>query len=426
MIGKERLLTNGWQILKFSECIKQLNTGLNPRNHFSLGHGSFKYITAKNLTQFGTIDFSKCDFIDEQAKRIIHRRSDIQVGDILFSSRAPIGHCHLICEKPDDYDIGESIFSIRVNRKIILPDYLCLYMASDYFVRMASLHTTGSIIQEIRISNLMDIDVILPPMNEQRRIAECFKKIDRKIALNNKINDNLQQQLQLLYDYWFKQYDFPDENGNPYRASGGAMTWNEHLKQNMPLNWKEAQLKNIFDVSGKAISREECQTDAYYTPIDVIPKRTITFAGGLPAAEANSSLQLYEENDVLLGAMRVYFHRVCISAQSGITRTTTLVLRPKEAEYLGYAYQVLNDDDAILYATQHSSGTQQPYVNWNDALENYRFAMPSNPKLLYEYSKISEPLIVKAKNCARETEQLTKLRDWLLPMLMNGQATISD
>lgn len=63
MIGNERLLTNGWQILKFSECIKQLNTGLNPRNHFSLGHGSLKYITAKNLTQFGTIDFSKCDFV---------------------------------------------------------------------------------------------------------------------------------------------------------------------------------------------------------------------------------------------------------------------------------------------------------------------------------------------------------------------------
>ena len=263
-------------------------------------------------------------------------------------------------------------------------------------------------------------------IKEQKELITILEKIDRRIDINRKINDNLQQQLQLLYNYWFKQYDFPDENGNPYRSSGGAMTWNEHLKQNMPLNWKEAQLKDIFDVSGKAISREECQTDAYYTPIDVIPKRTITFAGGLPAAEANSSLQLYEENDVLLGAMRVYFHRVCISAQSGITRTTTLVLRSKQAEYLGYAYQVLNDDNAILYATQHSSGTQQPYVNWNDALENYRFAMPSNPKLLYEYSKISEPLIVKAKNCARETEQLTKLRDWLLPMLMNGQTTISD
>ena len=240
------------------------------------------------------------------------------------------------------------------------------------------------------------------------------------------LNDNLEQQAKLIYDYWFTQFDFPDENGKPYCSSGGKMVWNEQLKRNIPENWKVAQLKDIFNVSGKPISRDDCQTDAYYTPIDVIPKRTITFAGGLSAAEANSSLQLYEENNILLGAMRVYFHRVCISAQSGITRTTTLVLKPKADEYLGYAYQVLNDDNAILYATQHSSGTQQPYIKWNDVLENYRFAMPSNPKSLYEYSKISEPLITKAKNCARETEQLRKLRDWLLPMLMNGQATISD
>ena len=191
MKGKEKLLSRGWKVLKFSECVTQLNTGLNPRSNFSLGHGKLRYITAKNLTKFGAIDFSKCDFIDDQAKRIIHRRSDIQVGDILFSSRAPIGHCHLINEEPLDYDIGESIFSIRVKQEIVLPDYLCLYLTSDYFVRMASLHTTGSIIQEIRIGDLMDTEVILPPMNVQNRIAECLKKIDRKIELNGKVNDNL-------------------------------------------------------------------------------------------------------------------------------------------------------------------------------------------------------------------------------------------
>lgn len=139
------------------------------------------------------------------------------------------------------------------------------------------------------------------------------------------LNDNLEQQAKLIYDYWFTQFDFPDENGKPYCSSGGKMVWNEQLKRNIPENWKVAQLKDIFNVSGKPISRDDCQTDAYYTPIDVIPKRTITFAGGLSAAEANSSLQVYEENNILLGAMRVYFHRVCISAQSGITRTTTLV-----------------------------------------------------------------------------------------------------
>ena len=286
--------------------------------------------------------------------------------------------------------------------------------------------SSGTKVKHTSPEKIYDVEVEIPDVISQQKIANLLWAIDEKIANNNAINDNLEQQAKLIYDYWFTQFDFPDENGKPYCSSGGKMVWNEQLKRNIPENWKVAQLKDIFNVSGKPISRDDCQTDAYYTPIDVIPKRTITFAGGLSAAEANSSLQLYEENNILLGAMRVYFHRVCISAQSGITRTTTLVLKPKADEYLGYAYQVLNDDNAILYATQHSSGTQQPYIKWNDVLENYRFAMPSNPKLLYEYSKISEPLITKAKNCARETEQLRKLRDWLLPMLMNGQATIND
>ena len=286
--------------------------------------------------------------------------------------------------------------------------------------------SSGTKVKHTSPEKIYDVEVEIPDVISQQKIANLLWAIDEKIANNNAINDNLEQQAKLIYDYWFTQFDFPDENGKPYCSSGGKMVWNEQLKRNIPENWKVAQLKDIFNVSGKPISRDDCQTDAYYTPIDVIPKRTITFAGGLSAAEANSSLQVYEENNILLGAMRVYFHRVCISAQSGITRTTTLVLKPKVDEYLGYAYQVLNDDNAILYATQHSSGTQQPYIKWNDVLENYRFAMPSNPKLLYEYSKISEPLITKAKNCARETEQLRKLRDWLLPMLMNGQASIND
>ncbi len=309
---------------------------------------------------------------------------------------------------------------------IVYSKYIAFFLRSKYFRKVLDCNTIMTLRASFNEDMFSFLYLYLPDYEEQVRIGDLLYKMEMKIRTNNKINDNLEQQAKLIYDYWFTQFDFPDENGKPYCSSGGKMVWNEQLKRNIPENWKVAQLKDIFSVSGKPISRDDCQTDAYYTPIDVIPKRTITFAGGLSAAEANSSLQLYEENNILLGAMRVYFHRVCISAQSGITRTTTLVLKPKADEYLGYAYQVLNDDNAILYATQHSSGTQQPYIKWNDVLENYRFAMPSNPKLLYEYSKISEPLITKAKNCARETEQLRKLRDWLLPMLMNGQATISD
>ena len=380
MIGNERLLTNGWQILKFSECIKQLNTGLNPRNHFSLGHGSLKYITAKNLTQFGTIDFSKCDFIDEQAKRIIHRRSDIQVGDILFSSRAPIGHCHLICEKPDDYDIGESIFSIRVNRKIILPDYLCLYMASDYFVRMASLHTTGSIIQETRISDLMDTDVILPPMNEQRRIAECFKKIDRKIALNNKINDNLAQQAQLLFDFMFQDISGSKHIGDfivPQR--GTALLSKDAIPGDIPV------------VAGGLVP------STYHNAANTVaPVITISSSG------ANA------------GFVNLWGVPVWSSDSSFIDFKMT--------PYVYFWHALLKRHQNNIYKIQ--TGSAQPHI--------YPSHIASLPVCDLDFGKVADytervtPLFTLISKNYKESNQLRALRDWLLPMLMNGQATISD
>ena len=380
MIGNERLLTNGWQILKFSECIKQLNTGLNPRNHFSLGHGSLKYITAKNLTQFGTIDFSKCDFIDEQAKRIIHRRSDIQVGDILFSSRAPIGHCHLICEKPDDYDIGESIFSIRVNRKIILPDYLCLYMASDYFVRMASLHTTGSIIQEIRISDLMDTDVILPPMNEQRRIAECFKKIDRKIALNNKINDNLAQQAQLLFDFMFQDISGSKHIGDfivPQR--GTALLSKDAIPGDIPV------------VAGGLVP------STYHNAANTVaPVITISSSG------ANA------------GFVNLWGVPVWSSDSSFIDFKMT--------PYVYFWHALLKRHQNNIYKIQ--TGSAQSHI--------YPSHIASLPVCDLDFGKVADytervtPLFTLISKNYKESNQLRALRDWLLPMLMNGQATISD
>ena len=180
---KENLFMKECKILKLKDCISQLNTGLNPRQNFSLGNGSLRYITAKNLNKFGTIDFTKCDFIDEKAKDIIHKRSDIQIGDILFSSRAPVGHCHLIQNEPDYYDIGESIFSIRVNPNIVLPEYMCLYLSSDYFVKSASNYTTGSVIQEIRIANLMNMDIIIPTKDVQKKISNIIIAISKKLKI---------------------------------------------------------------------------------------------------------------------------------------------------------------------------------------------------------------------------------------------------
>ena len=156
-------LSSSWANKKLSDIIVRINTGLNPRDNFCLGNGSIKYITVKNLTTDGTLDFSNCDTINPAARQIIHSRSDISVGDILFASIAPLGRCFLIQTHPTDWDINESVFSIRVSTQLVSSEYLYSYFMSDQFIAKAQSSSTGSIFKGIRIGTLLDMDIVIPP-----------------------------------------------------------------------------------------------------------------------------------------------------------------------------------------------------------------------------------------------------------------------
>lgn len=114
----------GWKVTSLKDCISHINTGLNPRDNFKLGNGTIKYITVKNLTENGNIDFSNCDIIDENARELVHNRSEISIGDILFASICPLGRCCLIRTEPKTWDINESVFSIRPNSEKITSQFL--------------------------------------------------------------------------------------------------------------------------------------------------------------------------------------------------------------------------------------------------------------------------------------------------------------
>lgn len=319
-----------------------------------------------------------------------------------------------------DFWTVDTMYWAVVTNPCAYPRYLYLYLR---LLDLGALNS-GSALPSMTNTAYNMVPISLPDIETQKRVADFIFKILDKIETNNKLSATLEATAKTIYDYWFTQFDFPDENGKPYRSSGGKMVWNETLKREIPAGWVCSSLNEILCLVGENIKDIVGHEKLFYSPIDCLPMKKMTFAGGLSSEEANSSLQLYEENDILLGAMRVYFHRVCIAAQNGITRGTTMVLKPTNKELLGYSYQVLNEEKAINYATVNSVGTQQPYINWNNALENYKFPKPVQNGLLEKYSIIVVPIIEKTKEIAKENLALTSLRDYLLPLLMNGQATI--
>ena len=172
------IIPESWTFCKVQDIISNICTGLNPRDNFKLGTGDIKYITVKNLTSNGTLDFTGCDTIDESARTIVHNRSDIQIGDILFASIAPLGRCYLIQSEPTDWDINESVFSIRANTDIITPAFLYLYFMSDAFIKHATSSSTGSIFKGIRINTLLETELCVPPLSVilkfEERLASIF------------------------------------------------------------------------------------------------------------------------------------------------------------------------------------------------------------------------------------------------------------
>lgn len=192
----KREIPEGWEVVNLSSCIKSINTGLNPRKNFKLNTGKFKYITVKNINIDGSIDFNNCDTIDIEALKLIQDRSKLSKGDILFASIAPLGRCYLLEETPTDWNINESVFSIRPNNNI--SSYLLYYyLVSDEFIKKATYSTVGSVFQGIRINTILNIKMILP----KKEIIHCFdSRISSLILLKYKrLNEN--QELTKLRDF---------------------------------------------------------------------------------------------------------------------------------------------------------------------------------------------------------------------------------
>lgn len=195
IIGRE--IPKGWRVGKVKDCIEHINTGLNPRDNFTLGDGDIRYITVKNLTTRGTIDFSSCDTINEKARDIVHKRSDVREGDILFASIAPLGRCAIVMEPPEKWDINESVFAIRPNLSIVSCEYLYMYFMSEQFIKQAEHSSTGSVFNGIRISVLEDMPILLP----DKGVKECFQDLSSKIFRLKYLCERENQELVSLRDF---------------------------------------------------------------------------------------------------------------------------------------------------------------------------------------------------------------------------------
>ena len=239
------------------------------------------------------------------------------------------------------------------------------------------------------------------------------------------LNDNLLNQLKTIYDYWFVQFDFPDENGNPYRSSGGKMAWNEKLKRDIPTEWN---CQNIRELT--AITWGQCPDGKNILSKSAEEKDLIDYCSGAGdmkggflvdcQAKTNNSKRFAYEDDILvsvagkIGNMCVVDHTISL----GRAAMAFSVNNHNELTFIYMTLQTLNKKMTTI-----STGSIQKVIN-NDHIDEFNF--PYNREIVSIFGELTLDIFNELKQISNENKELIKLRDWLLPMLMNGQATIAD
>ena len=311
-----------------------------------------------------------------------------------------------------------------IDESIIDYQYCYYLLASDdltnYLCGINS-NTSGSH-KRINPDILLDLEVALPVLDEQKRIGSILANLDRKIALNRSINHNLEAMAKQLYDYWFVQFDFPDENGKPYKSSGGKMVWNEKLKREIPEGW---EVKSIFEVIsvqyGFPFSTEQFTEER--TNVQVVRIRDI-LEGTTSAYSLEDTDEKYRlnEGDVLVG-MDGNFHMNFWHNNEAYLNQRCVRLRPYSDSGIS-SIQILYSISPYIKAKEQSAkGSTVGHLSDKDLKGLY--LVQSMNTMHFNSCKTLDGLLSLIIRNKKEVLSLTKLRDSLLPLLMNGQVSVN-
>ena len=361
------------------------------------------------------IDYSSINYISEEDARRLKKYRAIK-NDILYARRGDIEKHAFITEIDDGVYCGTGCLRVRVTSSEVDPLFLSFFLNKEETRKWLVTHAVGTNMPNLNTDILSNVPVSFPPLVMQKKVIEILKSLDSKIAANNKINDNLQHQLKLMYDYWFTQFDFPDERGKPYRSSGGQMIWNDRLKRNIPAGWQVLPLSQImkknvlpFDYSSKQPAID----------LSVMPSDTIALSEINTSDNFTTNLFEMKKGDILFGSIRPYLHKAGFAPCDGVVTGTVHSYRAIDKQDSNFALLTIACDTFFDYAVNVSSGTKMPVVS-SDSILAYN--VPYNSEVVKRFGEIS--IVETIANNIQENQRLIALRDWLLPMLMNGQATI--
>ena len=381
-------------------------------------------------------------FMDASANSSEIERFSIKKGQVALTkdseTRDDIGIPTYIADDFENVLLGYHCAIITPDETKLCGKYLNAFMHSAYIQKYFELNATGSGMRyTLSVDTLESMPLLLPSLDEQKRIGEVFSAIDKKICLNRAINQNLEAFAKQLYDYWFVQFDFPNDDGKPYKSSGGTMVWNEDLQINIPQYWNICRLNdfigknNTGDWGSDEPSNDSieigCIRGADIVTLNNLPKRYI---------KANNTTKILSNWNIVIEVSggspvqatgRSAFITPGVIERNGGSITCSnfchafSLKKIEDSAYLYYVWQMFYNNGIMFNYEGKTSGIK------NFMTESFlanKWINPPKP-LVAKFFETVKVVYAKIDSNISEINNLIKQRDELLPLLMNGQVLLN-
>lgn len=307
-------------------------------------------------------------------------------------------------------------------------EYVYYYLKTQYN-QLRNL--SSGVRKNLNSNDIKNFQIRLPKtIQEQRKISAVLSSLDEKIDINNRINIELETLAKLIYDYWFLQFDFPDSNGNPFRLSGGKMVWNDEVNREIPDDWSTGSLDNLGSIVGGSTPSTKNDNNfasegiPWITPNDLSKNNGNKFIskGETDVTELgikDASLKLYPAGTVLLSS-RAPVGYMAIARNSVTTNQGFKSFIPDKGYSTPFVYYSVKS--LLKGIIQYATGSTFKEISAT-VLKTIKTCLPPD-YIVDEFSKIVNPIFAQQDILERQNEELAQLRDWLLPMLMNGQVRV--
>ena len=364
-------------------------------------------------------------FVDELKGQF---KKTIVKDDILFSEIRPANRrfAKVTTKNTKDYVVSTKLMVLRKYNEDVDLEYFYYCLTNQPFLDILQRRAENRIgsFPQITFDLLSEYAFPIPPISEQKRISSVISTLDKKIALNRQINQNLEAMAKQLYDYWFVQFDFPNEEGKPYKSSGGEMVWNEKLKRNIPVGW---HCGNLFEIAvfTNGLACQKFRPKDNEVPLPVIKIREMHDGISVDTEKVTSnipeSVKVYN-GDVLFSWSASLEVMLWAYGLGGLNQHIFKVTSANDFPKSFYYFQLLDYVDVFKKMAEARKTTMGHITQ--DHLQQSTIAIPDNKDIADKFEKLISPIFKQVVKLQEEISNLIKQRDELLPLLMNGQITI--